>query len=82
MQVAVQSQTGQILLSVQDDGSGFDQARIRGLGLLGMEERVRHLGGTFEIDSRPGRGTLLQVKLPLAAWNGDRRNGTSPHPAG
>ena len=82
VQVAVQSQTGQILLSVQDDGSGFDQARIRGLGLLGMEERVRHLGGTFEIDSRPGRGTLLQVKLPLAAWNGDRRNGTSPHPAG
>ncbi len=82
VQVAVESHPGQILLSVQDDGSGFDQARIRGLGLLGMEERVRHLGGTFEIDSRPGRGTLLQVKLPLAAWNGDRRNGTSPHPAG
>ena len=30
----------------------------------------------------PGRGTLLQVALPLAAWNGHQRNGTSPHPAG
>jgi hypothetical protein len=32
-----------------------------------MEERARHLGGTFHIDSRPGRGTLLRVTLPLAA---------------
>ena len=31
-----------------------------------MEERVRHLGGVFQIDSRPGRGTLLGVTLPLA----------------
>jgi len=54
-------------LSVSDDGSGFDPRRVRGLGLLGMEERVRHLGGTFQIDSRPGRGTLLRVTLPLAA---------------
>ncbi len=54
-------------MTVQDDGSGFDPERVRGLGLLGMEERVRHLGGTFQIDSRPGRGTLLRVTLPLAA---------------
>jgi hypothetical protein len=32
-----------------------------------MEERVRHLGGAFQIDSRPGRGTLLRVTLPLSA---------------
>jgi signal transduction histidine kinase len=82
VQVAVRSETGQILLSVQDDGSGFDTQRIRGMGLLGMEERVRHLGGTFEIDSRPGRGTRLQVRLPLTALNGDGRNGKRPHPAG
>lgn len=82
VQVAVRSETGQILLSVQDDGSGFDTQRIRGMGLLGMEERVRHLGGTFEIDSRPGRGTLLQVRLPMAALNGDGRNGKRPHTAG
>ena len=81
-QVSVNSQPGEILLSVQDDGSGFDTERVRGLGLLGMEERVRHLGGRFEVDSRPGRGTLLKVSLPLAKLNGDGKNGTSPHPAG
>jgi signal transduction histidine kinase len=59
-------EAGQILVTVQDDGSGFDPERVRGLGLLGMEERVRHLGGTFRIESRPGRGTLLRVTLPLA----------------
>ena len=67
VQVCVRHEAGQILLTVQDDGSGFDPERVRGLGLLGMEERVRHLGGTFQIDSRPGRGTLLRVTLPLAA---------------
>jgi signal transduction histidine kinase len=67
VQVYVRHQAGQILVTVQDDGSGFDPQRVRGLGLLGMEERVRHLGGTFHIDSRPGRGTLLRATLPLAA---------------
>ena len=94
VQVAVRSESNQIMLSVQDDGSGFDTVRVRGMGLLGMEERVRHLGGTFEIDSRPGRGTRLLVSLPLAAWNGNgncngngngNRNGSNgkrPHTAG
>jgi signal transduction histidine kinase len=67
VQVCVRHQAGQILLSVQDDGCGFDPQRVRGLGLLGMEERARHLGGTFQIDSQPGCGTLLRVTLPLAA---------------
>jgi len=67
VQVCVRQDAGQILVTVQDDGSGFDPERVRGLGLLGMEERTRHLGGTFQIDSRPGRGTLLRVTLPLMA---------------
>jgi len=66
VQVSVVGRQGKILLSVQDDGSGFDPQRVRGLGLLGMEERVRHLGGSFEIDSRPGCGTVIRVALPLA----------------
>lgn len=84
VQVSVRGQDGQILLNVQDDGSGFDPRRVRGLGLLGMEERVRHLGGKFEIDSRPGRGTLLHIALPLASLNGDGRNGahSNSHSAG
>jgi len=66
VQVSVQHDAGRIVVKVQDDGSGFDPQRVRGLGLMGMEERARHLGGAFEIDSRPGRGTLLRVMLPLA----------------
>ncbi len=67
VQVCVRHEACEILVTVQDDGSGFDPRRVRGLGLLGMEERARHLGGSFQIDSRPGRGTLLSVTLPLAA---------------
>lgn len=75
VQVVVRQQAGQILVTVQDDGSGFDPERVRGLGLLGMEERARHLGGTFQIDSRPGRGTLVRVTLPLAAIPDASKNG-------
>jgi signal transduction histidine kinase len=81
VQVAVRKESGKILLCVLDDGSGFDTARVRGLGLKGMEERVRHLGGTFEIDSQAGRGTKVQIALPLASLNGNHKNGTNPHPA-
>jgi signal transduction histidine kinase len=81
VQVCVRHQAGQILVTVQDDGSGFDPQRVRGLGLLGMEERARHLGGTFEIDSRPGRGTLLRVTLPVAAIPAtSRRENVPPAP--
>jgi signal transduction histidine kinase len=65
VQISLQHDSGQLTLNVQDDGSGFDAQRVRGLGLLGMEERVHHLGGGFAIDSRSGRGTLLKINLPL-----------------
>ena len=82
VQVSVRGEAGKILLSVQDDGSGFDPQRVRGMGLLGMEERVRHLGGAFEVDSSPGRGTVVKVALPLASLNGVTPNGANPHPVG
>ena len=52
-------------MKISDDGSGFDPKRTRGMGLLGMEERVKRLGGTIEIDSRPGTGTTIRSELPL-----------------
>jgi signal transduction histidine kinase len=67
VQISLQRDAEELTLSVQDDGTGFDAQRVRGLGLLGMEERVHHLGGVFAIDSRSGRGTLLKINLPLAA---------------
>jgi signal transduction histidine kinase len=64
--ILVQAGSGELRLSVQDDGCGFDPARKKGLGLLGMEERAGHLGGICAIDSKPGCGTIIRLQLPLA----------------
>jgi signal transduction histidine kinase len=56
-----------VSLAVQDDGIGLRQASSSGMGLIGIEERARELGGTVHIDSRLNRGTLLQVDLPIVA---------------
>ncbi|HEU4886237.1 MAG TPA: sensor histidine kinase [Thermoanaerobaculia bacterium] len=52
-------------LLVSDDGAGIDPARTRGVGLLGIEERVRELHGAFRIASREPHGTELHVTLPV-----------------
>ncbi|MEO8052318.1 MAG: histidine kinase [Acidobacteriota bacterium] len=65
--VDVQQQPTQIVLSVEDDGRGFDAHRVRGLGLVGMQERVHHLGGELRVHSKPGSGTTIAVMLPLAS---------------
>jgi signal transduction histidine kinase len=65
--VTVRQTDESLMLMVEDDGCGFDPGRTRGLGLLGMEERVKQLGGRLEIQSLPGKGTVLRVTLPIAA---------------
>lgn len=57
---------------VRDDGRGFDAASWREdvaragcTGLSGMSERIQLLGGAFDVDSRPGRGTRITATLPL-----------------
>jgi signal transduction histidine kinase len=65
VEVEVKREQRRVLFSVRDDGAGFDTRFVRGLGLLGMEERVRRLGGRFEIDSRLGRGTRIAAELPI-----------------
>jgi signal transduction histidine kinase len=55
-----------IHVAIKDDGSGFDAKRTRGMGLLGMEERVKRLGGTITINSQANAGTTIHVELPLA----------------
>ena len=67
VKVVVKQEPHRISLTVEDDGAGFDARRVRGLGLVGMEERVNHLGGNFEITSHPGAGTKVEVELPLAS---------------
>jgi signal transduction histidine kinase len=63
--ITVRHEQDSIVLSVEDDGSGFDPKRTRGLGLVGMEERVKQLGGRMDVQSSPGKGTRLRVTLPL-----------------
>ena len=59
-----------IELSVQDDGKGFDLLTVtssyprRGMGLAGMHERAKAIGGRVEIDSEPGHGTRITVTIP------------------
>jgi PAS domain S-box-containing protein len=58
-----------VLLSIHDDGVGFDPALRRkpsSFGLLGMTERIRALGGELRVDSRRGAGTTIEVRMPLS----------------
>lgn len=60
----------ELCLRVSDDGRGFDMEsawRGNSFGLVGMRERVLMLGGTLEIDSQPGDGCTLRVRVPLEA---------------
>jgi signal transduction histidine kinase len=63
--VSVSTGGSGIAVEVSDDGHGFHPERSRGLGILGMEERVKRLGGTLHIRSAPGQGTVLRAELPL-----------------
>ncbi len=64
--VALQRRGSQLLLSVKDDGIGFEGTPgIGSLGLLGMNERASGVGGRVEIESIPGQGTTVTACLPL-----------------
>jgi signal transduction histidine kinase len=67
--ILIAGQPDGISVSIRDDGVGFDQSRVRGrgLGLLGMQERVMELGGELNIFSQLRKGTVVSAKLPLAA---------------
>ena len=68
--VYLQRLTSTVLVTVEDDGIGFEPARLsergvsRGLGLMGIRERVSQLEGTTRLESAPGKGTRLTVELP------------------
>jgi signal transduction histidine kinase len=66
VRVVVHKDREGLSVTVQDDGIGFEPSREKGMGLLGMEERVERLGGLFSIESKPGAGTILSIYFPLA----------------
>jgi signal transduction histidine kinase len=74
--VAVRLGDGDLVLTVTDDGKGFDREKVLAseadvgvegghFGLRGIQDRVAMLGGAFAVDSAPGRGTRLTITLPL-----------------
>jgi two-component system sensor histidine kinase UhpB len=61
---------GQLALSIRDDGKGFDVDAARrsgGLGLVSIEERARLIKGRVRVVSQPGRGTVIDVTVPVPA---------------
>ncbi|HEX4135212.1 MAG TPA: ATP-binding protein [Bryobacteraceae bacterium] len=65
VRIRVYQENDRLILRIQDDGQGFNVQQVKGLGLLGIEERVARLGGTSQVESKPGGGTILTVRLPL-----------------
>ncbi len=72
--IRLQRAGGKIRIAVKDAGVGMAQPSAAtgwnsplGIGIAGMRERVKQLGGVFEIRSKPGRGTTVSVELPLGA---------------
>ena len=57
-----------MVLSIADDGAGFDLEAVKGrggLGLIGMEERARLVDGKLSIAAQPGHGTRIAIEVPL-----------------
>lgn len=64
VKVTVRPEEAGVRVVIQDDGVGFDPRHGKGVGILGMEERVRHLAGVFKVESAPGHGTTISIFLP------------------
>jgi len=68
-EVTVEIESDTLILTVRDNGSGFDTAgprAPRSFGLVGMRERVYLLGGEVRIESSPGKGTAVEARIPMA----------------
>jgi signal transduction histidine kinase len=73
--IEVTETEGTVRLRVSDDGTGFDSGAVtERFGLVGMRERVDLAGGELQVDSEPGRGTVVTAELPVVrAQQGDRQ---------
>ena len=74
VRVVVRQEPNYLRVGIEDDGKGFDASRVRGLGLVGMNERVSQLGGVLKVESDPARGTRLRVDLPLPVASANLEN--------
>jgi signal transduction histidine kinase len=64
--IQLASEEQRYIVRIEDDGKGFTPVRsARGLGLIGIEERVAEMGGVLELNSKPGAGTRIFISIPL-----------------
>ncbi len=66
--IQITARSGSIDVTIRDNGKGFDlqeASTAGGLGLIGIRERVNHLGGQLEIITSPGQGALIHVHLEV-----------------
>ncbi len=78
VRVSLRREGGLIRLEVSDDGGGFDPGSAPqrgGMGLVFMRERAEMMGGTFQVDSAEGRGTVIRVEVPLGGPDPDPERG-------
>jgi two-component system sensor histidine kinase UhpB len=79
--IKLECNASECLLCIEDDGKGFDVSKLRrvdpsgrGAGLFTMKERVRLAGGSCRVESRPGRGARVVVKVPLESEEKDEED--------
>jgi signal transduction histidine kinase len=73
-----------LLMTIQDDGRGFDPGQAvdypnsaQGIGLLGMQERAMLLNGNFSINTRPGHGVEIEIRIPVEEATGETHQGVA-----
>jgi len=84
VRIRIHQESDHLALSIQDDGCGFNPDQVKGLGLLGIQERVTNLGGACRLHSSPGSGSIVSIELPISnkrAGHQSERE-THTHPAG
>jgi PAS domain S-box-containing protein len=84
----VERRAEEVIMIVEDDGRGFDVEAVprhpgsKRLGLLGMKERAALMDGEMKIESSPGNGTTLFVRIPLRRWEATKSHGQAAHSPG
>jgi signal transduction histidine kinase len=80
--VYLQRLTNTVLITIEDNGVGFDPAAAQtvdsGLGLVGIRERVSQLQGTFRLETAPGKGTRLTAELPARVRSDESASSVEP----
>ena len=71
--ICLNLEKNKLKLIIQDDGIGFDRNDVmninktnRGMGLRSIRERITYIGGDLEIISSPGKGTKIDINIPMA----------------